>query len=150
MINNHHKMIKFTEEHSTKEIAFLDTLVYKENGKLLTKVYHKKMDQKQYLHYKSSHPRNQKDAIPYGLLIRVRRICSKDMDFKEEATNIITSLLKRGYPDNILLAAFNRAWSKTQEELLKPSKKSKDNRIRLITTYNQRNPPNEAIIIKIY
>ena len=42
MINNHHKMIKFTEEHSIKEIAFLDTLVYKENGKLLTKVYHKK------------------------------------------------------------------------------------------------------------
>ena len=42
MINNHHKTIKFTEEHSTKEIAFLDTLVYKENGKLLTKVYHKK------------------------------------------------------------------------------------------------------------
>ena len=36
MINNHHKMIKFTEEHSTKEIAFLDTLVCKENGKLLT------------------------------------------------------------------------------------------------------------------
>ena len=43
MINNHHKMIKFTEEHSIKEIAFLDTLVYKENGKLLTKVYHKKL-----------------------------------------------------------------------------------------------------------
>ena len=42
MINNHHKTIKFTEEHSIKEIAFLDTLVYKENGKLLTKVYHQK------------------------------------------------------------------------------------------------------------
>ena len=39
MINNHHKMIKFTEEHSIKEIAFSDTRVYKENGKLLTKVY---------------------------------------------------------------------------------------------------------------
>ena len=42
-------MIKFTEEHSIKEIAFLDTLVYKENGRLLTKVYHKKTDQKQYI-----------------------------------------------------------------------------------------------------
>ena len=69
-----------------------------------------KTDQKQYLHYKSSHPRNQKDAVPYGLLIRARRICSKDKDFKEEATNVITALLKRGYPDNILLTAFNRAW----------------------------------------
>ena len=45
MINSHHKTIKFTEEHSKTEIPFLDTLVYKENGKLLTKVYHKKTDQ---------------------------------------------------------------------------------------------------------
>ena len=86
MINIHHRTIKFTEEHSNQQIAFLDTLVYKEDGKLQTKVYHKKTDQKQYLHYKSSHPKNQKDAIPYGLLIRARRICSKDTDFKKEAT----------------------------------------------------------------
>ena len=46
MINHHHKTIKFTEEHSIKEIPFLDTLVYKENGKLLTKVYHKKKQTK--------------------------------------------------------------------------------------------------------
>ena len=115
---------------------------------LLTKVYHKKTDQKQYLHYKSTHPRNQKDAVPYGLLIRARRICSKDKDFKEEATIIITALLKRGYPDNILLTAFNRARSKTQEELLKSSKKSEDMRIRLITTYNQRNPPMKQLLLK--
>ena len=42
MINSHHLTIKFTEEHSKTEIPFLDTLVYKETGKLLTKVYHKK------------------------------------------------------------------------------------------------------------
>ena len=148
MINTHHKTIKFTEEHSKQQIAFLDALVYKDNGKLQTKVYYKKTDQKQYLHYKSSHPKNQKDAIPYGLLIRARRICSKDTDFKQEATSIITSLLKRGYPDNILLTAFNRTWSQTQEELLKPSKKIDDNRIRLITTYNQRNPPMKKILQK--
>ena len=148
MINIHHKTIKFTEEHSNEQIPFLDTLVYKENGKLQTKVYHKKMDQKQYLHYKSSHPKNQKDTVPYGLLIRARRICSKDTDFEEEATTIIISLLKRGYPDNILLTAFNRAWSKTQEELLKPTKKNEDNRVRLITTYNQRNPPMKMILHK--
>ena len=55
MINNHHKMIKFTEEHSTKEIAFLDTLVYKENGKLLTKVYHKKKRTKNNIYITNHH-----------------------------------------------------------------------------------------------
>ena len=64
MINNYHPTIKFTEEHSTTEISFLDTLDFKEGNKLLTKVCHKKTDQKQYLHYKSSHPLNQKDAVP--------------------------------------------------------------------------------------
>ena len=148
MINSHHNTIKFTEDHSKTEIPFLDTLVYKENGKLLTKVYHKKTDQKQYLHYKSSHPKNQKNVVPYGLLIRARRICSKDKDFKEEATNIITSLLKRGYPDQILLTAFKRSWSKSQEELLKSPKKIEDRRIRLIATYNQRNPPMKQLLLK--
>ena len=78
----------------------------------------KKTDQKQYLHYKSSHPKNQKDAQ-----------------------------ILRGYPNNILLTALNRAWSKTQIELLKPSTKKEDKRIRPITTYNQRNPPMKAISI---
>ena len=84
-------------------------VVFKENNTLLTKVYHKKADQKQYLHYMSSNPRNKKDAVTYGLLIRAQRICSKDDDFKREATSIVSSLLKRGYPDKILLNAFNKA-----------------------------------------
>ena len=121
LINNHHPTIKFTEEHSNKEISILDTLVFKEDNKLKTRLYHKKTDQKQYLHYKSCHPLNQKDAVPYGLLIRARRICSKDEDFKAEALSIVRSLLKRGYPDKILLNAFNRTWNKTQSELLLPT-----------------------------
>ena len=42
LINNHHPTIKFTEEHRTIEIPFLDTTGFKENCKLKTKVYHKK------------------------------------------------------------------------------------------------------------
>ena len=45
LINNHHPTIKFTEEHSNKERLFLDTLVFKEDNKLKTRVYHKKTDQ---------------------------------------------------------------------------------------------------------
>ena len=41
LINNHHPTIKFTEEHSNKKILFLNTLVFKEDNKLKTKVYHK-------------------------------------------------------------------------------------------------------------
>ena len=41
-----HETIKFTAEYSMTEVAFLDTLVYKLKGKLATKVYHKKTDDK--------------------------------------------------------------------------------------------------------
>ena len=148
MINSHHPTIKFTEEHSTTQIPFLDTLVYKEHNKLFTKVYHKKTDQKQYLHYKSNHPKNQKDAVPYGLLIRARRICTKDEDFKTEAISIVKSLMKRRYPQNILIEAFNKSWNKSQADLLIPKAKIKDNKIRLVTTFNQRNPPMRNILKK--
>ena len=106
------------------------------------------MDQKQYLHYKSSHPKNQKDAVPYGLLIRARRICTKDEDFKTEAISIVKSLMKIGYPQEILREAFNKSWNKIQSDLLIPSEKLKDNKIRVITTFNQRNPPMKNILKK--
>ena len=73
-INKAHETIKFPAEHSTTEVAFLDTPVYKLNGKLATKVYHKKTGDKMYLHYNSAHPKSQKDVIPYSLFIRCKRI----------------------------------------------------------------------------
>ena len=98
--------------------------------------------------YKSSHPRNQRNSVPYGLLIRARRICSKDKDFKEEATNIITALLREDTQTTSYLQPSIEPGQKTQEQLLKSSKKSEDMRIRLITTYNQRNPPMKQLLLK--
>ena len=68
------------------------------------------------------------------------------MEKTTSTTSIVTSLLKRGYPDKILLNAFNTAWNKSLAELLSPSQKKTENKIRLITTFNQRNPPLKEII----
>ena len=54
--------------------------------------------------------------------------------------------MKRGCPETILLEAFNKAWNKTQSELLISTPRKEGNKIRLITTYNQRNPPMKNII----
>ena len=71
-----------------KEIAFLDTIVYRSpNHRHSTRIYHKPTDQKQYLYYHSAHPGNEKELVPYGHLIRCRRICTEDHYF-EEAKNI--------------------------------------------------------------
>ena len=87
-INQIHETIKFTAEYNTHEVPFLDTLVYKLNARLATKVYHKQTNDKMYLHYSSAHPRSQKDVIPYSLFIRCRRICTEDRHFNMEIQEI--------------------------------------------------------------
>ncbi|MCG8624020.1 MAG: hypothetical protein MJE68_18770, partial [Proteobacteria bacterium] len=145
-INNYHPTIKFTKEISEFGLAFLDTFIFKEDGKLQTKVYHKPTDNKQYLLYTSCHPKQQKDSIPYSLLIRARRICSKREDFIQEAKNTVKTLRKRKYPEEILKKAVERVLNTTREELLMPKEKEEDNRIRYIITYNPSNPRMKNII----
>ena len=76
-LNEFHPTIKFTMETSEFGLPFLDTFIYKEDQQLKDRVYHKPTDNKQYLLYTSCHPKQHKDAIPYGLLVRAKRICTK-------------------------------------------------------------------------
>ena len=85
MLNSHHPTIKFTYEYNKHEIPFLDTIVCKTgNNELFTRAYHKPIDNKQYLHFHSAHPRKQKESVLHGLLIR-SRICSEEMRRGQEA-----------------------------------------------------------------
>ena len=68
-LNQFHPTIKFTEEDHEYGIPFLDTFTYIHGTELRTRVYHKPTDNKQYLHYTSCHPLQQKNAIPYSLLV---------------------------------------------------------------------------------
>ena len=53
---NLHQNIKFTtEEESNGELAFLDTLLKRNNGKISVLVYRKPTHAHQYLHYSSHH-----------------------------------------------------------------------------------------------
>ena len=71
-LNNYHPSIKFTKDINEYGLPFLDTFVYKEEEQLKTRVYHKPTDNKQYLLYTSCHPRQQRDSIPFSLLIRAK------------------------------------------------------------------------------
>ena len=139
--NEHHLTIKFTIDISEYGLAFLDTFIYKEDGILKTRVYHKPTDNKQYLLYTSCHPLQQKNSIPYSLLIQARRICTKESEFIQEAKSIIRTLRQRKYPEEILRTVVKRILEIRREELLIPKRKEEANRIRYITTFNPLNPP---------
>ena len=143
-INRVHETIKFTAEHSTIEVAFLDTLVYKLNGNLATRVYHKKTDDKMYLHYSSAHPKSQKDAIPYSLFVRCKRICTEARHFFMEVQDITQKLAHRGYPHELIVKSFLKG-NQQNRELMNKENLTTGRKIRLITTYNTHNPPMKDI-----
>ena len=147
-LNNFHPQIKFTEEHNEYGLSFLDTFTFIENRQLMTRVYHKPTDNKQYLHYSSCHPLQQKNAIPYGLLVRARRICTKEDHFTSEAKSIINKLRERKYPEKILEQAVQKILSISREELLEKKIKEEDTRIRYVITYNPSNPKMKEISLK--
>ena len=120
LVNNIHPTMKFAFNNSETEIPFLDTIIYKANeNQILTRLYHKPTDNKQYLHYNSAHPWKQKRSVPYGLLIRCKWICSEETYFNKESKTIIQQLTSRKYPTNLLQEALEKVKNMDRLQLLR-------------------------------
>ncbi len=139
-LNQSHPTIKFTHEISQSQISFLDVLVCLEQGQICTKVYNKPTDAHLYLHYKSSHPKTMKDSIPYSQLLRIRRICSKQEDFVQQANQMMDHFKNRGYPSNILNEAYEKIILLNRDDLLKPNLKDKKDIIPYVSDFNLAGP----------
>ena len=132
--------IKFTTEHSTEEIAFLDTLVKIESRSIVTDLYSKPTDSHNYLFYNSAHPRRCKDSIPYSQFLRIRRICTNKTDFDTHVINLSSHFLRRNYPLKLLQEAAALARNKDRDILLNPIQRidadQAEEQIFLISTYH--------------
>ncbi len=139
-INHQHDTIKFTMEYDTNRIPFLDVMVYKKEDKIETTIYNKPTDAPTYLHYSSHHPLKQRQSVPYGLMIRARRICSEETEFLSQAYRIISTLTRVGYPKELLENTLERVKLLDRRQLLNTQEKPVQNETRLITQYNENNP----------
>lgn len=84
-------------------------------------------------HWRSAHPRHLKGSLPYSHLLRIRRICSSESDFRDEASRLLNRFRKRGYPDPILSNAFSKACA-TNRLCPKPTTQAEDS-VTLVTDY---------------
>ena len=85
-LNTCHSTIKFTLETSLLKINFLDiTITHDSDGSVSTNLYCKPTDSHNYLLYSSEHPRHLLNGIPYSQFVRVKRLCSRDDDFRLNA-----------------------------------------------------------------
>lgn len=117
--NQIHPNIKVELRWSRNAIEFLDTMVKVEDGALTTDLYTKPSDKHLYVNYKSSHPTHVKKAIPYGLGMRIKRICSKEKDYWRHRQQLKYQLRRRGYSSRFIDGQLQRVDGLDRKVLLK-------------------------------
>ncbi len=114
--------IRFTATISYSQVDFLDTTVKidPDTRKVYTTLYTKSTDTHDYLLYSSAHPRHCKDNHPYSQLMRVRKICTRDIDFTQNAQMLLGHFHRRGYPLELLQNAWVKAKDLDRVTLIQP------------------------------
>ena len=164
-MNNVHPTIKFTSEftcpyvcdvkgphdcfcHQTKNIAFLDTQVSIEDGKLVTDLYRKPTDRCQYLLPSSCHPSHISKNIPYNLCHRLLQICSKPENLNTRLEELKQFLLSREYRKKSIEDAISKIMNMNRLDALKKMPKKENKRPIFVLTYNPALPSVSSILKK--
>ena len=103
-------------------------------------------DRQNYLHRASEHPENLKKNIPFGLVLRVRRICSEKADFDQACKELKERLIERGYHADEVEEQIQKTSSVKPGNLFGTKNTSK--RIPFVVTYNRTLPPISKILRK--
>lgn len=137
----------------SSSITFLDVTIHKdENGLLSSSLYRKPTAGNSILHASSFHPCALIASIPYSQYLRIRRNCLDSGVFKKEADLLRTRLLTRGYSKTCLKKAYNRACTRTRNDLLhNPSSKTRrENPISIITRFSNQQKWIKSIVQKYW
>ena len=154
-LNSCHNTIKFTAEHSTDKVNFLDTTIHlSQDGSLYTDLFCKPTDSHNYLRHDSSHPKHCKTSLPYSQLLRVRRICTKIEDFDRNAFMLCEHFQRRGYPLSLVEEAYISVRRLDRNTILQPkdptnTQESTNNTdLYLISNYIPQSNPLKDIVSK--
>ncbi|KAK3089910.1 hypothetical protein FSP39_007586 [Pinctada imbricata] len=147
--NNIHQNIKIEMKWSEEKIEFLDTLVKIQNGRIITDLYQKPTDKQLYIRHDSCHPSHTKKNLPYGLGLRLKRICTREEDYKRHRNELKSQLRKRGYSGKKIEQQLQRVDQLKREDLLQknPNKKAGD-RVPLVVTFSKQLPDITNILQK--
>ena len=141
ILNDLHPDLNFTIEYNDERLPFLDILLIKSNTKISTDIFYKETDSKQYLNFRSCHPKHTKTSIPYNL---ARRICTivSDQRQRERETRLSelrNSLQKRNYPETVISEGIKKAKSIPRDVLLTTQERSKEEVLPYVSTFNPNN-----------
>ena len=137
-LNNFHHSRKFTLEYSLTQIVFLNVLLSKNDNEnsLITSLFARSTNTHQYLHATSWHRSVYKKSIPYGQAIRMKRICSNEVDLQRKLLDIESWLTVRGYKSEIIRPAIKKVNFIDRNSLLKKRSKHQEDSITLVLTFH--------------
>ena len=153
LANHIHPNIKVDLRVSDACIDFLDVKVHLSgSGEVSTDLHIKSTDARAYLHYTSDHPLCMKRAIPKGLGIRLKRICSKQQDYHTHREKLVNRLVDRGYPRREVVTELAKVDRMKRHDLLngKSSRRgnSEDGRVPMVVTFSSFLPDIRKILQK--
>ena len=153
MANSIHPNIKVDLRVSESCIEFLDVEVrLNGSGHITTTLFSKPTDARAYLHYSSDHPPHVKRAIPKGLGIRMKRICSNQLDYQRHREKLTNRLTERGYPRKEIVCELKKVDHMKRDDLLNGKRetqtKNREGRVPMVVTYSSFLPDIRAILQK--
>ena len=152
-LNNFHPYLKFKASYNfeTKSVEFLDTVIsIDKNGYIKTDLFVKPGKKCSYLLTSSCHPSHITENIPYSLALRLKRICSDNLDFVKQLDILKDLLLTRGYKQNYILKAFERVSLIDRLIALRKVDKKIVNRPILSLQYDPRLPHISNVLFKFW
>ena len=135
-MNNLHPTIKFTFEHSTQEISFLDMKIHTgTDRKLSTTLYQKPTDCAALLHFHSNHSLKYKECIAFSQALRYNLLIADDALLQKELDSLAASLLAKRFPLEIITRNISKALLHSRDTILyRPPTTANPKRVLLIVT----------------
>ena len=120
-------------------MPFLDVLVIKNDTLISTDIFFKITDSKQYLNFKSCHPKHTKTNIPFSLARRMCTIISDKTVLKTRLKELFNILLKRKYPFEVIKTGILNAIKIPRNSLLTLQNNKDEHVLPFVSTHNPRN-----------
>ena len=126
-MNHLHPTIKFTFQHFTQQISFLDmTVLIRADRKLSTALYTKPTDCAALLPFQSNHSLNCKESIVLSQALRYNLLIADDNLLQKELDSIAIILLARKYPLDVIAHNISKALLLSCDTLLHETTKASD------------------------
>ena len=146
-MNSINEDLQFTMEIGKECLSFSDLRISIVNNKLETTVYSKPTNSHLYLHAKSCHQPSTVNGIQKGVALRLRRICSSDGDFHQNATEYTSYLTARGHSHKSVENSFKKMFSIPRNVARqKVISKNDSKRVVFATKFNPRGPDVKKIL----